>query len=102
MSSLSIANSRTPESSVTRCRVCGFTEVRTDEVAELNLMLAECPRCDHRWTGRFPVAPRLVRVRALGIAETQSGLAGGATGLAGGATGLARAATGLAGAATAA
>ena len=71
MSSLSIANSRTPQSSVTRCRVCGLTEVRTDEVAELDLMLAECPRCDHRWTGRLPVASRLVRVRAPGIPEAE-------------------------------
>jgi len=72
MSSLSIANARTPQSSVTRCRVCGFTEVRTDAVAELDLMLAECPRCDHRWTGRLPVASRLVRVGSSVIAETAS------------------------------
>ena len=37
--------------SQTRCHVCGFTEVRTDEVVDRELMvLAECPRCDHRWT----------------------------------------------------
>ncbi len=69
MSSLSTASSRTPQSSVTRCRVCGFTEVRTDEVAELDLLLAECPRCDHRWTGCLPVAPRHVQVPAPVIVE---------------------------------
>jgi hypothetical protein len=36
-----------------RCLVCGFSEVRTDEVVERGvLLLAECPRCDHRWTER--------------------------------------------------
>jgi hypothetical protein len=53
MSSLSIVNLRFPESPVLRCRVCGFAEVRTDEVAECGLMLAECPRCEHRWTDRL-------------------------------------------------
>lgn len=34
-----------------RCRVCGFTEVLTDEVLDQGMMLlAECPHCDHRWT----------------------------------------------------
>jgi hypothetical protein len=45
---------------VTRCLVCGFTEVRTDEVVDRGVvLLAECPRCDHRWTERPPawVAP---------------------------------------------
>jgi hypothetical protein len=36
-----------------RCLVCGFSEVRTDEVIERGvLLLHECPRCDHRWTER--------------------------------------------------
>jgi hypothetical protein len=49
---------------VTRCLVCGFTEVRTDEVIDRGLVLLhECPRCEHRWTrpGGDPgglVAPR--------------------------------------------
>jgi uncharacterized Zn finger protein len=35
----------------TRCSVCGFTEVFTDEVLDRGaVLLAECPRCDHRWT----------------------------------------------------
>ena len=34
---------------VQRCRVCGFEEVRTDEVIDRGLvLLAECPRCEHR------------------------------------------------------
>jgi hypothetical protein len=34
---------------VHRCRVCGFAEVRTDEVVDRGLvLLAECPRCEHR------------------------------------------------------
>ncbi len=38
---------------VTRCQVCGFSEVFTDEVIDRGwLLLAECPRCDHRWTER--------------------------------------------------
>jgi len=36
-----------------RCFVCGFTEVRTDEVIDRGVVLLhECPRCDHRWTQR--------------------------------------------------
>ena len=44
---------------VTRCTVCGFTEVFTDEVVDRGwVLLAECPRCDHRWTesGAAPLA----------------------------------------------
>jgi hypothetical protein len=38
---------------MTRCLVCGFTEIRTDEVVDRGVvLLAECPRCDHRWTER--------------------------------------------------
>jgi ribosomal protein L37E len=49
----------------TRCAVCGFSEVRTDEVfdrvsereiAGRWMLLAECPRCEHRWTSREPIA----------------------------------------------
>jgi hypothetical protein len=46
---------------LTRCLVCGFAEVRTDEVIDRGmLLLNECPRCDHRWTER--VAAPVVRV----------------------------------------
>ena len=54
----------------TRCPVCGFAEVRADEVDDGGtLFLAECPRCDHRWTSRTPMAaprasaPRMSLVR---------------------------------------
>lgn len=50
---------------LTRCLVCGFREVRTDEVIDRGvLLLAECPRCAHRWTER-PAPP----VAALAEAE---------------------------------
>lgn len=40
---------------LTRCLVCGFTEVRTDEAVDRGLVfLAECPRCEHRWTSPAP------------------------------------------------
>ena len=40
---------------VTRCIVCGFAEVRTDEVVDRGLVvLSECPRCEHRATWRIP------------------------------------------------
>jgi len=54
---------------LTRCLVCGFTEVRTDEVVDRGLVfLAECPRCEHRWTSSTPpslepATPEPVRVR---------------------------------------
>ncbi len=71
MSILSIALPRSPRSPVTRCHVCGFAEVRTDEVTECDLVLAECPRCEHRWTGRaLPVVPQLARACAPGAGET--------------------------------
>jgi hypothetical protein len=40
---------------LTRCLICGFTEVTTDEVVDRGLVfLAECPRCQHRWTSPTP------------------------------------------------
>ena len=45
---------RIPESFPTPCRVCGCRQVQIDAVEgshpEAPLLLAECPRCDHRWT----------------------------------------------------
>jgi hypothetical protein len=39
------------------CCICGFSEVRTDEVVNRGvLFLAECPRCEHRWTSQEPIA----------------------------------------------
>ncbi|MFQ5417551.1 MAG: hypothetical protein ACE5FL_10945 [Myxococcota bacterium] len=38
-----------------RCLVCGYSEVRSDEVVDRTLVfLAECPRCEHRWTSTQP------------------------------------------------
>jgi hypothetical protein len=56
---------------LSRCIVCGFREVRTDEVVDRGLLLlAECPRCEHRFTQRIrdaetlaPVYPLPARVR---------------------------------------
>jgi hypothetical protein len=54
---------------LTRCLVCGFREVRTDEVLERGvLLLNECPRCDHRWTER-PLAPAANALRAAEVHE---------------------------------
>ncbi len=53
----------------TRCLVCGFTEVRTDEVVDHGIvLLAECQRCQHRWTQR--IAPAKVPVRSEARAES--------------------------------
>jgi hypothetical protein len=49
-----------------RCLVCGFHDVHTDEVVNDGVIyLAECPRCDYRWTSRAPrPRVRIVAVRA--------------------------------------
>ena len=40
-----------PERTLRRCPVCGSSEVRTDEVVDRGwTLLAECARCDRRWT----------------------------------------------------
>lgn len=49
-----------------RCLVCGSSEIRTDEVVDRGvLLLAECARCDRRWTGppEPTRAPLVVRAR---------------------------------------
>ena len=54
---------RTVERTLIRCLVCGCSEVRTDEVLDLGwVFLAECPRCDHRWTRSG--GPQAVAIRA--------------------------------------
>ena len=54
-----------------RCRVCGCAEVQTDEANDGEaLVLAECPRCDHRWTSRAPL-PRVRKVALRGVASAQ-------------------------------
>jgi hypothetical protein len=40
------------------CGVCGSTELHLDEVVgRERLALAQCPRCDHRWTWRPAASP---------------------------------------------
>ena len=47
---------------LTRCLVCGFAEVHTDEVVDRGVVfLAECPRCEHRWTSDVRPTPAPVR-----------------------------------------
>lgn len=57
---------RRVDRTLTRCLVCGCSEVRTDEVVDLGwVFLHECPRCDHRWTRRAEAqAPRALSLRA--------------------------------------
>jgi len=48
----------------TPCSVCGSREVRIDAVEQSGwLLLAECPRCDHRWTQRFAGATARAAVK---------------------------------------
>ena len=59
------------ENGAIRCLVCGCDEVHTDEVVEREpIFLAECPRCDYRWTSRA-TRPRVrsVALRAAGKQE---------------------------------
>ncbi len=55
-----------------RCPVCGAAELRTDEVLDGGLVwLAECRRCEHRFTAREPAreeAPGRAPARAAGAA----------------------------------
>jgi uncharacterized Zn finger protein len=49
-----------------RCPVCGSAELGTDEVVDRGLLrLAECRRCEHRWTGRELAVPGRAPVRVL-------------------------------------
>ncbi len=55
-----------------RCYICGFSEVRTDEVLDRSvLFLAECPRCEHRWTSPEPIAADSTAMPALVTARFQ-------------------------------
>jgi len=52
---------------LTRCRVCGSSEVRTDEVVDHGLVLLhECPRCEFRWTARVQSASVIELPRSAG------------------------------------
>jgi len=55
-----------------RCCICGFSEVRTDEVLDRGVVfLAECPRCDHRWTSQQPIAAGSAATRSIATARFQ-------------------------------
>ena len=55
-----------------RCCICGFSEVRTDEVVDRGVIfLAECPRCEHRWTSQEPIAVDSTAVQSLATARYQ-------------------------------
>jgi hypothetical protein len=57
---------RAPLRSLCRCPVCGFAELRLDEVAGLRgrLELCECPRCEHRATRPLPSRMQPAAARA--------------------------------------
>jgi hypothetical protein len=51
------------------CPVCGSREVRCDAVEHGGwIELAECPRCDHRWTQQLAEAPAHAPVRVTAVA----------------------------------
>ncbi len=67
----------TPTRTLVRCLVCGSSEVRTDEVVDRGLVfLAECPRCEHRWTSPTPLeAPASVERLPAGAAQEMASAA---------------------------
>jgi hypothetical protein len=55
-----------------RCCICGFSEVRTDEALDRGVIfLAECPRCEHRWTSQEPIAVDAIAAPSLATARFQ-------------------------------
>ena len=62
---MSISPLRIPPIEALQCEVCGSHEVEMDEVQSGGrLLLAECGRCDHRFTARVG-SSRVVRARGL-------------------------------------
>jgi hypothetical protein len=57
----------TPTRTVAKCLVCGCSEIHTDAVEDRGwVLLAECSRCDHRWTARVDsTEPMVARVPSL-------------------------------------
>jgi hypothetical protein len=50
---MSVTELSLPRFEPSHCEVCGSSDLHVDEVqAGGRLLLAECGRCDHRWTGR--------------------------------------------------
>jgi hypothetical protein len=74
---------RLPQASPHRCRVCGCDPVRTDVVDPgldlATLLLAECPRCDHRWTEPLQTQPLHSRRAAVAARPTLRSLREGAS-----------------------
>ncbi len=55
-----------------RCHICGFSEVRTDEALDRGVIfLAECPRCEDRWTSQEPIASDPTATPSLATARFQ-------------------------------
>lgn len=51
------------------CGVCGCASLKIDEVAHHGrMLLAECSRCEHRWTETLPDWVRGRRVRPVRVA----------------------------------
>ena len=56
----------------TRCQVCGFAEIRTDAVVDrIPMLLAECPRCEHRWTEPRVTVPPVGAERVLRVTRRE-------------------------------
>jgi hypothetical protein len=54
------------------CCICGFSEIRTDEVVDRGILfLAECPRCEYRWTSQEPIAAASTTAPAFAAARFQ-------------------------------
>lgn len=64
---------RAIQASGIQCLVCGCDEVHTDEVVDREVIfLAECPRCDYRWTSHAArPRVRIVAVRVPGRAQEE-------------------------------
>ncbi len=55
-----------------RCCICGFSEVRTDEAVDRDVIfLAECPRCEHRWTSQEPITAGAIARPSVATARFQ-------------------------------
>jgi hypothetical protein len=62
-----------------RCLLCGSSEVHTDEVVDRGVvLLAQCRRCDRRWTGPAEAAPLPERARAPRVRYATREVAGAA------------------------
>ncbi len=75
---MSIAELRFPVIGISQCEVCGSDQVQVDEVQSAGrLLLAECGRCDHKWTGRV-ASPRVLHPAPQPDREAARGVRSGA------------------------